>query len=46
MLSNRDDILSHFDGITSLKLQMAKYLTETKGLPEIKEEIFHMDMYK
>lgn len=33
LLSNRDDILSHVDGITSLKLQMTEYLTETKGFP-------------
>lgn len=39
MLSNRDDIFSHFDGSTSLKLQMAEYVTETKGFTEIKKKI-------
>lgn len=33
MLSNRDDISLHFRGKTSLKVQMAEYITETKGIP-------------
>lgn len=41
MLSNRVDIVSHVDGNTSFKIQMAEYFTETNGCPEKKEEIFH-----
>lgn len=35
-LSNRDDISLHFRGKISVKVQMAKYITETKGIPEEK----------
>lgn len=45
-LCNCDDIFEQFDGIISLKTQMAEYVTETKGNPgKKKRKIFYANQY-